>query len=246
MLIDLLNTDSYVSYNVKIAEALGLYAAVYLTELININNKAYLKNKLDENKYFTVDRRYIFKRTTLDLNTQISIDQQLSKLKVLKIDKFSKDKLQLDLDLLAGLITGVDTKTLANLSEKVTAKKSSRTTQREMIIANLKESVSETNEELRTAYSEWIDSVYAKQNWMSKKSVTEGQHLINTYSNHDLDLALKILEIAATNAYRDMQWAINRFERDYKRDFYKNYESLKSQDKPCITNNNVDVTDEVF
>jgi hypothetical protein len=51
---------------------------------------------------------------------------------------------------------------------------------------------------------------------MSKKSVTSAQTLIDEFSNHDLDIALKVIEIASINGYRDMSWAINSYKQNYK------------------------------
>ena len=47
-LFDLLSTDMYVSYNVKLAQVLDLQSAIYISELININRKAIEKNKLKD------------------------------------------------------------------------------------------------------------------------------------------------------------------------------------------------------
>ena len=68
MLIDLLSTSNYVSYNIRLAELLGLHAAIYLSELMNINDKAIRKNKLNDN-YFKLKREYITSRTTFDVKT---------------------------------------------------------------------------------------------------------------------------------------------------------------------------------
>ena len=58
MLFELLATDMYVSYNVKLAKTLGLTSAIYLSELININRKAIEKNKIKDG-YFKINREYI-------------------------------------------------------------------------------------------------------------------------------------------------------------------------------------------
>ena len=75
--------------------------------------------------------------------------------------------------------------------------------------------ITTTNEELREAYSEWIDTVYTKQGWMSKKSVVLAQQMIDNFSNHNLDIALKIIDIATVNGYRDMEWAITNYKKNY-------------------------------
>ena len=63
MLIDLLCTDNYVSFNINIAKVMGLNYAIYISELLNISNKATAKKKLLDGK-FKVDRDYIANRTT--------------------------------------------------------------------------------------------------------------------------------------------------------------------------------------
>ena len=70
MILDLLSSDMYVSYNVQIANKIGLEEAIYISELININRKAIQKNKIEDG-YFNIDRKYITNRTTFKLEKQI-------------------------------------------------------------------------------------------------------------------------------------------------------------------------------
>ena len=83
MLIDLINTSNYVSYNIKLAQLLGLKEAIYLSELLNINDKAIRKNKINNN-YFDIDRKYLETRTTLNVSEQDKIEKTLIKLKIIK------------------------------------------------------------------------------------------------------------------------------------------------------------------
>ena len=59
---------------------------------------------------------------------------------------------------------------------------------------------------------------------MSKKSVELGQKLIDSFSGRNLDLAIKILDIASIGGYRDIQWAINSYKENVK-DNITNYSS---------------------
>ena len=68
MLINLISSSNYQSYNVIIAKALGLETAVYLNALIEINEKAIRKNKLVD-EHFLIDRNYILERTNIDTKT---------------------------------------------------------------------------------------------------------------------------------------------------------------------------------
>ena len=229
MLVDLLSMDNYISYNIKLAEILGLHAAIYISELLNINEKAVRKDKITDDT-FTVCRDYITKRTTLSKDEQKDIDQMLLGIGVLKVSDSNQDCLTLDLTVLTALISAepVALQKLEDIIKK--SSKPRKRTKAEAIIDNLKGLVTTSNDELKVAYYDWIDAVYSKQGWMSAKSVTVGQKTVDNYSNHNLDLALQILEIAAMNAYRDIQWAINAYEKDYK----VSYRIPQPQSKPRL------------
>ena len=76
MLIELLSSSNYVNFNIKVAQILGLKAAIYLSQIMDINEKAIRKNKVDNN-YFTIDRKYVESRTTLTRDEQVAIEHDL-------------------------------------------------------------------------------------------------------------------------------------------------------------------------
>ena len=214
MLIDLLSMDNYVHFNIKLAELIGLHAAIYISELLNINEKAVRKDKVKDD-CFVVDRSYIQRRTTLSKDEQLEIDKMLVNLGVLKSQEGSEDAVVLDLTVLTALLSA-DLSGKDGIEKLLSAAKPKKKTKSESIIQNLRKNITTTNEELYKAYCEWIDAVYAKQGWMSAKSVVVAQRTVDSYANHNLDLALKLIELGTISAYRDMQWAINQYEKDYK------------------------------
>ena len=207
MLIDLLSMSNYVSYNVKLANILGLNTAIYISELLNIKDKAMHKNKV-RGEYFTVDRKYIQERTTLDEPTQLALEENLLSLGILEKTQGNDNDLSLNVTALTSILMSQDETLLKDISKIVKAKSSPKRTKSQVNIVT-------TNEELREAYSEWIDSVYAKEGWMSKKAVVSAQAVVDEFSQHDLDIALKVVDIAAINGYRDMSWAVNTYKKDY-------------------------------
>lgn len=221
MLLDLLSMDNYVSYNIRVAEIFGLHAAIYLSELLNINGKAIKKAKTKDN-YFKLDRKYIVKRTTISTTEQKKIDQELLAVGILKLGE-DPDTVTLDIASLTSVVAGDET-VIKNLKEQVSlmTKKSTtkKTTKKENEIALLKAAIQTNNVELHAAYEEWIEAVYAKLGWMSRKAVTVGENLVDEASingtGHDLDIALKIVEIATVNGYKDMTWAIKLFNDNYR------------------------------
>ena len=116
MLLDLLSMDNYVSYNIRVAEIFGLHAAIYLSELLNINGKAIKKEKTKDN-YFKLDRKYIVKRTTISTTEQKKIDQELLSVGILKLGE-DPDTVTLDIAALTSVVAGDET-VIKNLKEQV-------------------------------------------------------------------------------------------------------------------------------
>lgn len=63
MLIDILNSANYIMVNRDAIRIFGLNTAVYCAELLNIYKKAVIKQKLVDDTYFRVDRKYIENQT---------------------------------------------------------------------------------------------------------------------------------------------------------------------------------------
>ena len=217
MLFDILSTDMYVSYNVKIAHRIGLHTSIYLTELLNINRKALQKGKIYHEKdifagdFVKLDRNYIEQRTTLTKKEQKELDKILSEIGVLKISENSKDIVNLNMDAITALVID-DDESLESKFHLIIKQKTA--TKEDKITESLKNSLNIDNSELRAAFEGWIDSVVARNGWMSKASIADAKKIIDDYSGMDLDIALEVLRIAKCGGYRDIMWAINQYEKD--------------------------------
>ena len=160
MLIELLSMSNYVYFNVKLAEILGLHTAIYLGQIMDINEKAIRKNKVNEN-FFTIDREYITKRTTIPEKEQKEIENNLIKIGILERSDKDSNTLLLNLTVLTSILMSPDEDLLKNVEDLAKPKKSK--TKAEKIIENLKENIITPNPELRQAYFDWIDAVYSKE-----------------------------------------------------------------------------------
>lgn len=187
------------SYNIKIANILGLESAVYLSTILSLNDTT------------DIDREYIKSVTTLSVDKQRSIDLIFVRLNIFELR--SKDNININYPALLALYNENNEDILNTTIPKVTK----RRTKSDAIRDELKLLIKTDNGELRDAYMSWIDSVFAKQGWMSKKSVELGQKLVDNYSNRNLDLAIELLNIASVGGYRDIQWAINSYEENLKK-----------------------------
>lgn len=206
------NESNYGTYNVKCAQIFGLTCAIYLSEILDIYQKAHKKNKIDEEEYFKLNRDYIRERTTLDRTQQSELDDILSSVKVLQLK--DKDHLKIDVDHLTAILTSRDEELLKSISNecKYQSKEQKRESKNRALIENLKSSIECSNDELLAALRNWVESVCEK-NFMNKATVKSFQKVLDGYCRGDLDMALEIVDIATKKSYKECQWAINIFER---------------------------------
>lgn len=216
MLIELLSMSNYAHFNVKLAQILGLHTSIYLALIMDINEKAIRKSKTSKD-FFTIDRKYITSRTTLSEQEQKDIEANLIKIGVLEKSPTDANTIQLNLTTLTSILMTPDESLLKDISKKVKAPvRQSESAKLEKIANDLKSNILTTNPELKLAYSNWIDAVLARDKFMTKSAVMIGQATLSRFSNRNIDVELKVLEIAAVNGYRDLTWAINSYSKDYK------------------------------
>ena len=213
MLIDLLSMSNYVHFNVKLAHIIGLNSSIYLSQIMDINEKAIRKEKTEKN-FFTIDREYITKRTTITEKEQKEIENNLIKIGVLERSVDNADTILLNITVLTSILMSPDEELIKDISSL--SKPKQKRSKADAIKDTLKQNIVTTNLELRNAYFSWIDAVYEKDGFMTKQAVVAAQARIDEFSNRNLDIALKVIEIASINGYRDITWAINTYNKDYK------------------------------
>ena len=124
----------------------------------------------------------------------------------------------LNLTVLTGILTTDDEKIIGDISGIAKKKKKTgKITKRDAVRDSLKNYITVENSELYQAYIDWIDGVYANpKGFLSKRAIEIFQNTIDSFSNHDLDIALKLIDIATVNGYRNADWAIERYKQDYQ------------------------------
>lgn len=213
MLIELLSSSNYVNFNVKLAQILGLKSAIYLSQIMDINEKAIRKNKIDKN-FFTIDRKYVESRTTLTKEEQINIEKTLLTLGILKKVPEHRNMISLDITVITSIMMSPDEDLIKEIADTSKSREAKTKAKNQAIENALKDNVITTNHELQEAYYAWIEGVLAKDGYMTKAAVTSAQIEIDKFSNRNLDVALEVLRIAAVNGYRDIMWAITRYVED--------------------------------
>lgn len=208
MFNSLFGQNNYRSYNIKLANKLGLEVAIYFELLLLMYNEV---DEQEHGSFMVIDRKYIEECSTLDTKRQRELDLILKNVKLIDIE--NKDTIRINYSALISLFNDNN----SVIDQLVTVEPVKKRTKSDIIKDELKSYIKTDNGELRDAYASWIDSVFAKQGWMSKKSVELGQKLIDEYSMRNLDVAIELLNIASIGGYRDIQWAINSYEENLKK-----------------------------
>ena len=210
MLIELLSSSQQITFNSKVANIIGLHAAIYLSELISINEKAIRKGKIDE-KAFTLDREYIKNRTTLSEKEQLELDKTLTDLGIIKAHN---NILEIDLSTLTSIMSCEDDKLVKDISNLSKPKKTAKQKKIEVQKSDAKCCVNVTNPEIRDLYYQWIDVIFEKSEFLPKQAVILGQQVVNDFAPNDDVMQQKILNNAIINSYRDLSWAVNNIKRE--------------------------------
>lgn len=219
MFLDILNSNNYLNVNITLAQILGLDAAVYCSELINIYKKAKNKNKIIGDEFFRVDRKYISQRTTITIERQLEIDFKWEKIKLIFKHQDDADIIKIDVQLVASLIAGEDVKIKEDLSKFLNTNIDAiKTTKHKNRLEAIKRDIKCSDANVLEALKNWIDAVgsMSGKNKISAQSVEIFQDTLYRYTKGNTDMAITIIKIATVQKYPDCQWAINLYEKDQK------------------------------
>lgn len=87
---------------------------------------------------------------------------------------------------------------------------------KESKINSLLNLLSSNNEELREAYRNWLNVLYERFGFLTTDVILEAENKIDKYSERDLDVALDVLSVATSKAYKDVYWAIKLYDEKKK------------------------------
>ena len=193
--------------NKKLVRLAGFEVAAYWAELQSILKQVVKKGTADEQGFFTLDRAYVERETTLTLLKQLKCDEKLISLGVLLKDPEDPNRISIGVNGMVAVITDEDISKL-----KKTGKTSADTKAAKVagIKANMKKAILESDIELRAAYERWVDGMVDAQNCKFTKAVVQLFEKTVTEYTQDKTLRLKIIEIATASSMRDATWAIDR------------------------------------
>lgn len=211
MLIDLLSPTEYGQFNRKLAHILGLKESIFLSELMSV-----CVNSRSEDCSVVLTTNVmekIFNRTTLCQDEQKEFVKKFVEMGLVKREGQKTVVLPESITSLVMADNEKLEKALKLFKEKK-EESAAKPTKEEVIRDNLRGYINYGDcEVLRDAYYDWIDSVIAKDGFMTKVAVESAQKTINTYPHINLQVALEILRIASVNGWRDINWAIKSYEQ---------------------------------
>ena len=211
--------------NKSLIRIAGFEVAAYCAELQSVLKQVVKKHTADEFGFFTLDRDYIERETTLTTTKQLKCDEKLALLGVLAKDSANPNRIAISMDNLVCLITGEDTK---KLKKNVKTSADARAAKIAGIKFNLKRTLTAGDSEVRSALETWIESMVDAANCKFTKAVVQlFEKTVLSYTT-DKNTQLKIIEIATINSYRDASWAINRLSSN-SNNYYKAANTLSPQ-----------------
>jgi len=219
MLADLLSPANYIMVNRDAIKILGLNTAVYCSELLTIYKKVVNKKRfVNDEKYFEVDRDYIKKQTSLEIEDQLRCDINLAKINIIKIDAENPNVIFFDIEIFSSVLASEDIKLLDNVAKKVKVEnpKDGKKADKEYKIQKLKDSIECKTPEILFKLREWVDSIFESGKGMSRAQIRLFKDKLDDYCNGDIEKALGVIDVAITHSYIDCQWAISVYEKNNK------------------------------
>lgn len=212
--LDIAAANSYGRYNIKFAGIVGLNSAVYWSCLMNIAERVMEKGTYDAQGFFSVNRAYVEKQTTLTKDQQLECDETLKKIGIVESDPKNSSRLRCGINKFIAMIVEDDIKTISEISKVAkSATKAGKAEGKKIgIIHRLQASLVETDVDLLQAYKDWIEACYEK-GLTSVPQVKVFVESVEKYSD-EKDVKLDVIKTATSLAYREAAWAIQMYEKN--------------------------------
>lgn len=193
--------------NKRLVKLAGFEVAAYWAELQSILRQVVKKQTADEHGFFTLDRDFVERETTLTVTKQLKCEAKLVELGAVAVDPGNPNRICISVHGIIEYITDEDTTKLKKTSA---VKADAKAAKIAGIKATMKKALLETDAELRFAYERWIDGMVDAASCRFTKAVVQLFEKTVTEYTTDKATRIKIIEIATANSYKDATWAINK------------------------------------
>lgn len=212
---DVLSSDSYGSYNIKLAKLAGLQTAVYWGCILNVISKVVKKKTYDQSGCFKLDRKYVENQTTLTEAEQGLCDKALERLEVVKVDPADNNRIYVDQEKLFLILINDDQTVLKSVGKATKVSRMDKAAgKREGIINRLKSRVNEPDPELFELYGKLIETCYDR-GMTQNAQIDLFQQEINEYTS-DQKVKVDLLTIGISRGYKVFEWCKSIYEKEYR------------------------------
>lgn len=195
--------------NKRLIKLTNFEVAAYWAELQSILKQVVKKRTADEHGFFTLDREYVERETTLTVSKQLKCEDKLVTMGVLAKDPENPNRITISVNNMIEIITDEDTKKLRKSTKA--NKEEARAAKIEGMKETMKRFIVEQDEDLRAAYYRWIEGMIDAANCRFTKAVVQVFEQTVTGYTTDKATRLRIIDIATASSYRDANWAIEKF-----------------------------------
>lgn len=210
--LDIAGNSSYGRYNRKFAHLVGLEAAVYWSEILEVLDRVLEKKTFDMDGWFVLNRDYIKKRTTFSEEKQRECEDILSHLEIYQVSPDNQNRVRCDVKAFIKIIAEDDIETVKEV--KAIAKAATKTAKAESkkagIISMLVNSLSESAE-VTEKYRQYLEIAYNK-GLCQKAKLKNFADEINQFTSDD-SVKIQLLNIGIEKAYTKAEWIINAYTR---------------------------------
>jgi hypothetical protein len=212
--LDLLSIGNHIMINTNIAKVFGLNTAAYWGELLNVLSQVQKKKTYNEEGYFKLHRKYMEEKTTLTTEEQKECEEILSAANVLMVCPTDKNSIRVNVRNMVSLIAeGKESEiekisTMARGKTKKTKAETTKACVRNALVNGLFEPV----EEVKEAYTLWIDSILAVKKPLSNAIRDLFVKELNAYTDNPA-IKIAIIETAIKLSYTNATWVIQQWEK---------------------------------
>lgn len=227
MFVDIISGNNLQSYNVWLAQKIGLNNAIYLNVLVDLFQKAGQTNSIIPDDYFWVDREYVTARTTFSIEDQLKIEDTLSSMGFLY---WSEDKkyVRIDMNTLMGISKTVNEDIIDCFNRVKT--KASKVSRKESILRAVQRNINaDYPGNIKEALKEWLNTLMTKYGFVNNAMLNQAEEKLTPIIYSDIPKALELIQIATVQGYRDFTWAFVRYDELHKNDSVKTNITTSSQ-----------------
>lgn len=238
------------SYNIEVARIFGVCTSVMLSCLFKEYAYQQRNKLLNANNTMAISRQEIYEKTGLDDDKQRDVELSLQECGVLVTKPLqnvpNKNYYILNEQQLTKIMTANNPAEVlgeAKASQFTLKHRVEPISKRQSKIVDLKKKIKVNDPIIQQYLIDWIDAVYTNpKGFLSGKAVEIAQQELYAYCEENKDngtmnqaKAIAVLTIAIKNGWRDLSWAIDKYEEkngvDPESRNFNNYRDTKSVEK---------------